>query len=89
MGMGLRAAELAATMIQAVFRQEDSWDQATVRYARRWQREFLPRLRWGRCLEAALIQPRLAALACVTLHCMPSLMDRIYCCTRHLYHPMH
>jgi flavin-dependent dehydrogenase len=89
MGMGLRAAELAATMIQAVFRQEDSWDQATVRYARRWQREFLPRLRWGRRLEAALIQPRLAALACVTLHCMPSLMDRIYCCTRHLYHPMH
>ena len=60
MGMGLRAAELAATMMLGVFQQESPWHLATVEYARRWQGEFLPRLRWGRGLEALLLQPRLA-----------------------------
>ncbi len=85
MGMGLRAAELAATMMQAVFWQESAWNQATAEYVRRWQREFLPRLRWGRGLEAALLQPRLASLACVTLHRLPSLMNQIYRHTRYLF----
>ena len=89
MGMGLRAAELAATMMRAVFWQGTDWDQATAEYARRWQREFLPRLRWGRGLEATLLQPRLASLACVTLHRMPSFMDQIYCRTRRLFPRMH
>jgi flavin-dependent dehydrogenase len=84
MGMGLRAAELAATMMLAVFWQGSPWDQVTAEYARRWQREFLPRLRWGRGLEATLLQPRLAALACVALHRVPSLMDQIYRRTRQL-----
>jgi menaquinone-9 beta-reductase len=84
MGMGLRAAELAATMMLAVFRQESPWDQATAEYARRWQREFLPRLRWGRGLEATLLEPRLASLACVALHRVPSLVDQIYRRTRQL-----
>jgi flavin-dependent dehydrogenase len=84
MGMGLRAAELAATMLQAVFWQESTWAQATTEYARRWQREFSPRLRWGRGLEAMLLQPRLAALACATLHHLPALMDYIYRRTRSL-----
>jgi 2-polyprenyl-6-methoxyphenol hydroxylase-like FAD-dependent oxidoreductase len=85
MGMGLRAAELAATMMLAVFCQESPWDQVTAEYARRWQREFLPRLRWGRGLEATLLQPRLASLACVALHRVPSLMDQIYRRTRQLF----
>jgi menaquinone-9 beta-reductase len=84
MGMGLRAAELAATMILGVFRHESSWHQATVEYARRWRGEFLPRLRWGRGLEALLLRPRLAALACGTLHCFPMLMNQLYRRTRHL-----
>jgi menaquinone-9 beta-reductase len=84
MGMGLRTAEFAATMMRAVFWQESAWDQVTAEYARRWQREFLPRLRWGRGLEATLLHPRLAALACVTLHRMPTLMDQIYRRTRYL-----
>jgi flavin-dependent dehydrogenase len=89
MGMGLRAAELAATMMVAVLGQESPWDQATAEYARRWQREFLPRLRWGRGLEATLLQPRLASLACMALHRVPSLMDQIYRRTRQLFHVGH
>jgi flavin-dependent dehydrogenase len=85
MGMGLRAAELAATIMLAVFWQECPWEQATAEYARRWRREFLPRLRWGRSLEAMLLQPRLASLSCVALHCAPSFMDRIYRRTRQLF----
>ena len=85
MGMALRAAELAATMMRAVFWQESAWDQGTAEYARLWQREFLPRLRWGRGLEATLLQPQLASLACVTLQRMPSLMEQIYRRTRRLF----
>jgi flavin-dependent dehydrogenase len=59
MGMGLRTAELAATMMLAGFWKELPWDQTSAEYARHWQREFLPRLRWGRCLEAILLRPRL------------------------------
>ncbi|MGH8066455.1 MAG: NAD(P)/FAD-dependent oxidoreductase [Candidatus Entotheonellia bacterium] len=84
MGMGLRAAELAATMMLAVFWQESAWDQVTAEYARRWRREFLPRLRWGQGLEAMLLQPRLASLSCVALHCVPALMNQIYRRTRQL-----
>jgi flavin-dependent dehydrogenase len=84
MGMALRAAELAATMMPAVFWQESAWNQITAEYARRWQQEFVPRLRWGRGLEATLLHPQLASLACVTLQRMPSLMDRVYRRTRHL-----
>src|SRR4029450_12220698 len=78
MGMGLRAAELAATMMLGVFRQESPWNLATAEYARRWQEEFLPRLRWGRGLEALLLQPRLASLACGTVHWLPLLMNQLY-----------
>jgi 2-polyprenyl-6-methoxyphenol hydroxylase-like FAD-dependent oxidoreductase len=82
MGMGLRTAELAATMILDIFRRESPWDQATAEYARRWQVEFLPRLRWGRGLEALLLQPRLASLACIALRCIPALMNQLYRRTR-------
>jgi menaquinone-9 beta-reductase len=84
MGMGLRAAELAATIELARFRQQLRWDQAGSEYARRWRREFLPRLRWGRCLEAMLLQPRLAMLSCWALHRVPSLVDLLYRRTRQL-----
>ena len=84
MGMGLRAAELAATMMLVVFGQESALDQATAEYARRWRREFLPRLRWGRGLEAMLLRPGLASLSCVALHCIPALVDQIYRRTRQL-----
>jgi menaquinone-9 beta-reductase len=85
MGMGLRSAELAATILRAVFWQECTWEQASTEYARCWQREFVPRLRWGRGLEAMLLHPRLALLACVALHCAPSFMDRVYLRTRQLF----
>jgi flavin-dependent dehydrogenase len=84
MGMGLRAAELAATAMLAVFQREFPWDQATTDYVRRWQQEFLPRLRWGRSLEALLLQPQLALLSYVALHYIPSLVDQIYRRTRQL-----
>jgi flavin-dependent dehydrogenase len=84
MGMGLRAAELAATMMLGVFRQESPWNLATAEYARRWQGEFLPRLRWGRGLEALLLQPRLASLACGAVHWLPLLMNQLYRRTRQL-----
>jgi menaquinone-9 beta-reductase len=84
MGMGLRAAELAATMMLGVFRQESPWNLATAEYARRWQGEFLPRLRWGRGLEALLLQPRLASLACGVVHWLPLLMNQLYRRTRQL-----
>jgi menaquinone-9 beta-reductase len=84
MGMGLRAAELAATMLLGVFRQESPWHLATAEYARRWQGEFLPRLRWGRGLEALLLQPRLASLACGAVHWLPLLMNQLYRRTRRL-----
>ena len=82
MGMGLRAAELAATMMLEVFRQELSWHEAMAEYARRWRGEFLPRLRWGRGLEAFLLQPRLAVLACMALRCVPALLYQLYRRTR-------
>jgi menaquinone-9 beta-reductase len=84
MGMGLRAAELAATMMLVVFGQESALDQATAEYARRWRREFRPCLRWGRGLEAMLLRPGLASLSCVALHCIPALVDQIYRRTRQL-----
>ena len=84
MGMGLRAAELAATMMLGVFRQESPWNLATTEYARRWQGEFLPRLRWGRGLEALLLHPRLASLACGAVHWIPLLMNQLYRRTRQL-----
>jgi hypothetical protein len=68
----------------AVFRHECPWEQATAEYARRWRREFQPRLRWGRSLETMLLQPRLAWLSCVALHRAPSFVDRIYRRTRRL-----
>jgi menaquinone-9 beta-reductase len=84
MGMGLRAAELAGTMMLGVFRQQSPWNLAMAEYARRWQGEFLPRLRWGRGLEAVLLQPRLASLACGALHWLPLLMHQLYRRTRRL-----
>ena len=84
MGMGLRAAELAATMMLAVFRQELPWNLATAEYARRWQGEFRPRLQWGQGLEALLLQPRLALLACGVLYWVPQLMPQVYRRTRQL-----
>jgi menaquinone-9 beta-reductase len=87
MGMGLRTAELAATMMLAVFWKESPWDQTMAEYARHWKREFLPRLRWGRGLEAMLLRPRLAWLSCLALHCLPSLMDQLYRRTRRLLPP--
>jgi flavin-dependent dehydrogenase len=84
MGMGLRGAELAATIVLAMLRRELSWEQATAEYTWRWRREFLPRLRWGRCLEAILLQPRLAVLARWALNCVPSLTDQLYRRTRQL-----
>src|SRR5262245_21230957 len=84
MGMGLRAAEFAASMMLDVFRQESPWIQATAEYARRWRGEFLPRLRWGRGLEALLLRPRLASLSCLALHCVPALMNQLYRRTRQL-----
>ena len=84
MGMGLRAAELAATMMLEVFRQKLPWNLATAEYMRRWQGEFHPRLQWGRGLEALLLHPRLAALACGVLHRVPRLMPQVYRRTRQL-----
>jgi menaquinone-9 beta-reductase len=84
MAMGLRAAELAATMMLEVFRQESLWRIAMAEYAHRWQGEFLPRLRWGRGLEALLLRPRLASLACGALHRSPRLMHQLYRLTRQL-----
>jgi flavin-dependent dehydrogenase len=84
MGMGLRSAELAATIILMGFRRELSWDDASTEYARQWRREFLPRLRWGQLLEAILLQPRLASLACRAVSRMPSLADMLYHRTRQL-----
>ena len=84
MGMGLRAAELAATMMLAVFRQELPWNLATAEYARRWQGEFRPRLQWGQGLEALLLHPRLASLACGVLYWVPQLMLQVYRRTRQL-----
>jgi flavin-dependent dehydrogenase len=84
MGMALRTAELAATMMLAVFWKDSPWDQTTATYARHWKREFLPRLRWGRGLEALLLRPRLAWLSCTALHCLPWLMDQLYRRTRQL-----
>jgi menaquinone-9 beta-reductase len=82
MGMGMRAAELAATTLLSVFHRELSWAQATAEYARRWRHEFQPRLRWGRILESVLLQPKLASLACVGLYCAPSLLRQVYHRTR-------
>jgi flavin-dependent dehydrogenase len=84
MGMGLRAAELAATMMLKVFRQESTWRLATAEYARRWHSEFLPRLRWGRGLETLILEPRLAGLACGALRWLPPLLPQLYRWTRRL-----
>jgi 2-polyprenyl-6-methoxyphenol hydroxylase-like FAD-dependent oxidoreductase len=84
MAMGLRAAELAAIMMLEAFRQESLWNRVMAEYAHRWQQEFLPRLRWGRRLEALLLQPRLASLACGALQRMPRLMPQLYHRTRQL-----
>jgi flavin-dependent dehydrogenase len=84
MAMGLRAAELAATMMLEVFQQESLWRIAMAEYAHRWQEEFLPRLRWGRRLEALLLQPRLATFACGALDRMPRLLHQLYRRTRQL-----
>jgi flavin-dependent dehydrogenase len=85
MGMGLRTAELAATMMLDVFWKELSWDQLSAEYARHWKREFLPRLRWGRGLEALLLRPRLAWLSCTALYYLPWLMEQLYRRTRRLF----
>ncbi|MBI3327670.1 MAG: FAD-dependent monooxygenase [Nitrospinae bacterium] len=82
MGMGLRAAELAATTLLAAFRGDLRRVGATAEYARRWRQEFMPRLRWGRLLEAILLSPRLAALGCVALQLAPALLGLVYHRTR-------
>jgi len=82
MGMGLRAAELAATTLLAAFRGDLMWRGAPAEYARRWRQEFMARLRWGRLLEAILLNPRLAALGCVALHLAPALLGLVYHRTR-------
>lgn len=84
MGMGLRAAELAAMIMLMGFRRELPWDQASAEYARRWRQEFLPCLRWGRRLEGILLQPKLASLACLVLNWMPSLTAMLYHRTRRI-----
>ena len=84
MGLGLRSAELAATIMQAAFRRELTWERAAAEYDRRWRRAFLPRLRWGRCLEAILLRPPLAKLGCLTLNLAPQLMDAMYRRTREM-----
>jgi 2-polyprenyl-6-methoxyphenol hydroxylase-like FAD-dependent oxidoreductase len=84
MGMGLRSAELAATIMLEVFRQELPWSLATAEYMRRWREEFRPLLQWGRGLEALLLRPRLAWLACKALQGVPRLMPQLYGRTRQL-----
>jgi flavin-dependent dehydrogenase len=84
MGMGLRAAELAATILLMGFRREMPWEEATTEYARRWAREFLPRLRWGRCLEAIMLRPRSASLACLAMKGFPALTHMVYHRTRRI-----
>jgi flavin-dependent dehydrogenase len=82
MGMGLRAAELAAPLLGAACRRALSWQEATGTYRQRWQHAFGPRLRWGKWLEMVLLRPRLAALACMALNLMPALVDAMYHRTR-------
>jgi menaquinone-9 beta-reductase len=89
MGMALRTAELAATLMRMSFQQELPWEQASREYTRRWRREFLPRLRWGRYLEGVLLRPRAAALACLALRWMPPLTDMLYHRTRQIIAPTH
>jgi flavin-dependent dehydrogenase len=84
MAMGLRTAELAATMMLEVFRRESPWDLATAEYWRRWQGEFAPRLRWGQGLEAVLLHPRLASMACGMLQWVPGLIPQLFRRTRQL-----
>lgn len=82
MGMAVCSAELAAATALAAFRGDLVWERATAEYARRWRREFAPRLRWGRRLEAILLSPRLATLACRSLGLVPSLIRVAYRRTR-------
>jgi hypothetical protein len=81
----LRTAELAATMMLDIFWKELSWEQLSAEYARHWKREFLPRLRWGRGLEALLLRPRLAWLSSTALYYLPWLMEQLYRRTRRLF----
>lgn len=60
MAMALRSAEIAAPIADAVLRGEltsAAWASA---HAAAWHREFAPRLRAGRALQALLARPRLA-----------------------------
>jgi len=82
MGMAVCTAELAAATALAAFRGDLVWERTTAEYARRWQREFASRLRWGHRLETILLSPRLAILACRSLGLVPSLIDLVYRRTR-------
>jgi flavin-dependent dehydrogenase len=84
MGMALRAAELAATIMLKGFQRKLPWADASIQYTQRWRREFLPRLRWGRCIEGILLRPRAASLAYLALHWLPSLTDMLYHRTRQI-----
>jgi hypothetical protein len=70
--------------MQAALRQELTWERAAAAYDRRWRQAFLPRLRWGRCLEAMLLRPPLAKFACLALSLAPRLMDAMYRRTREM-----
>jgi flavin-dependent dehydrogenase len=84
MGMALRTAELAAAVAHMSFQGELTWEQASREYERQWQREFWPRLRWGRHLERILLRPGTAHLACLALRCMPPLTAMLYRRTRQI-----
>jgi flavin-dependent dehydrogenase len=88
MSLGMQAAERAAALLGAVFRNDLTWAEATVEYERSWRQEFLPRLAWGRRVDMVLRRPWLAGLACGVVGAMPSLADAIYRRTRNLRVPI-
>jgi flavin-dependent dehydrogenase len=88
MGMGMQAAEQAATLLLAAFRRDLSWAEASVEYERSWHQNFMSRVRWGRRLETILRHARLASVACLALKAMPALMNTVYRRTRDLPTPV-
>lgn len=84
MGMAMQAAERAARLLLATFREDLTWAEASLEYERGWRQDFSSRVRWGRGLETIFRHPWLASLACMGLRAMPSLINAIYCRTRDL-----
>jgi menaquinone-9 beta-reductase len=88
MAMALRSAELCVPLADAVLRGELSvaaWQRG---YTAVWQREFAPRLRTARLLEAALLQPRLAAVALRIGATLPALAQWFVHATRGRIQPI-